>query len=308
MEADSSAGSATRWACYVPAMPTPTIELPDAAAAALETPAEGELGVVEANGIPFATRSWGHPGRPPLLLIHGVTASSRIWWRLGPALAAGLDRRVVAVDQAGHGRTAVWAGHHVFADNAADLVAFAGAAGLDRPDLRVVGHSWGAATAAWFPAAGLLPEVTVLLDPPAISAAALATMLVDPIERHYDDLDEALRAIGALYPTWGYGDVFAKAEALTQFDVEAVRAVLTRNGDWDGGFSGLAHPAAASAVVRLVRGDPGSGGLVPDEAATAFVRRLGEANVITIRGGSHSPMRLLPERTTLELIRALQPG
>ncbi len=289
-------------------MSTSTIDLPDAVAAVLAAPADAELGVVEANGIPFATRSWGDPERPTLLLIHGVTASSRIWWRLGPALAAGLGRRVVAVDQAGHGRTGIWAGHHLMADNAADLVAFAAAARLNRPDVRVVGHSWGAMTAAWFPAAGLEPEVTVLLDPPAVNAAALSAMLVDQIERHHDDLGEAMLAIGTLYPTWSYGDVFAKAEALTQFDVEAVRAVLTRNGDWDGGLAALEHPAAAGAVVRLVRGEPASGGLVPGEAAAAFARRLGEANVITIKGGSHSPMRQLPERTTLELLRVLEPA
>lgn len=287
-------------------MPTAPLELPDAVAAALAEPGPSEPGVVEANGIPFATRSWGDPARPPLLLIHGVTASSSVWWRLGPALAAGLERRVVAVDQPGHGRTVVWVGHDQLADNAADLVAFARAGGLDRPDLRVVGHSWGAATAAWFPAVGIQPEVTVLVEPPAITTAALSTMLVDPVERHYDDLDEAIRAIGDLYPTWGYGDVIAKAEGLTQFDVEAVRAILTRNGDWDGGLSALADPAAATAVVRLIRGEPASGGLIPDEAAAALTRRLGEANVVTIRGGSHSPMRQLPERTTLELLRALR--
>jgi pimeloyl-ACP methyl ester carboxylesterase len=289
-------------------MGTQPSDLPDVVAAALAEPGQAEAGTVEANGIPFATRSWGDPLRPPLLLIHGVTASSRIWWRLGPALAAGLDRRVVAVDQAGHGRTVVWIGHHRFADNAADLVAFARAAGLDRSDLLVVGHSWGGATAAWFPAVGLRPGVTVLLDPPAITAAALSTMLVDPIERHYDDLDEAIRAIGGLNPTWGYGDVVAKAEGLTQFDVEAVRAVLTRNGDWDGGLAALADPAATSAVVRLIRGEPSSGGLIPDEAAAAFARRLGEANVFTIRGGSHSPMRVRPEATVLALLGALQPA
>ena len=286
---------------------TPLTELPNVVAAALAEPGQAEAGVVEANGIPFATRSWGDPNRPPLLLVHGVTASSAVWWRLGPALAAGLDRRVIAVDQAGHGRTVVWVGHHRFAANAADLVAFVRAADLDRADLRVVGHSWGGATAAWFPAVGLRPEVTVLVDPPAISAAALATMLVDPVERHYDDLDEAVRAIGGLNPTWGYGDVLAKAEGLTQFDVEAVRAVLTRNGDWDGGLAALADPAAASAVVRLIRGEPASGGLIPDAAAAALADRLGEANVITIRGGSHSPMRQMAERTTLELLRALEP-
>ena len=288
-------------------MSKPPIELSDAVLSALAAPGRPETGVIEANGIPFATRSWGDADRPPLLLVHGVTASSGIWWRHGPALAAGLERRVVAVDQAGHGRTVVWIGHHRFADNAADLVAFVRAAGLDRPDLRVVGHSWGGMTVARFPAVGLRPEVTVLLDPPAIPLAAISSMLDDPVERHYDDLDEAVRAIGGLYPTWGHGDVVAKAEGLTQFDVEAVRAVLTLNGDWDGGLAALADPAAAGAAVRLIRGEPASGGLIPAEAAAAFVRRLGQENVITIPGGSHSPMRQQPERTTFELLRALQP-
>ncbi len=45
------------------------------------------------------------PSRPPLLLVHGVTASSRTWWRIGPALAA-LGWQVVAPDLRCHGRSA----------------------------------------------------------------------------------------------------------------------------------------------------------------------------------------------------------
>ena len=69
-----------------------------------------------------------------------------------PALAA-TGRRVVAVDLPGHGRTGHWQGHHRFRDNAADVAAFVRAAGLAREDLQVVGHSWGAVTAAALPAA-----------------------------------------------------------------------------------------------------------------------------------------------------------
>jgi pimeloyl-ACP methyl ester carboxylesterase len=263
------------------------------------------MAVVEAAGIPFATRAWGAPGAAPILLIHGVTAASRMWWRIGPALAAGTGRRVVAVDQAGHGLTRRWMGHHRFADNAADLVAFAVAAGLARPDLRVVGHSWGGMTAAELPAAGLTPEVLVLLDPPAIPAAAIATMLDDPVEHQYDDVDEAIAALGGVYPTWVYGDVVAKAESLTQFDEPAVRAILTENGDWDGGLAGLADPAAAGVPTWLVRGEPASGGLIPDEQAVRIAERIGADHVITIAGGAHSPMRLRPEATIVALLRAL---
>ena len=106
------------------------VDLPAAVRDALEAPTEGERFGVEAAGIPWSALAWGDPGARPLLLIHGVTSSAAIWWRVGPALAA-TGRRVVAVDQAGHGRTGHWQGHHRFRDNAADVAAFIRAAGLD---------------------------------------------------------------------------------------------------------------------------------------------------------------------------------
>jgi pimeloyl-ACP methyl ester carboxylesterase len=283
-------------------------DLPAAVGLALDDPPAPDEATLTAAGIPFATRAWGESSAPPLLLVHGVTASSRIWWRVGPALAVGLGRRVVAVDQAGHGRTGHWTGHHRFRDNATDIAAFIGAAGLARPDLRIVGHSWGAMTAACLPAAGVRPEVLVLLDPPAVPRAAIATMLDDPVERRYDDLDEALAAIGGLHPTWPFGDVVAKAEALTQFDEAAVRSILLDNGDWDGGLAALADPAAADVLVWLVRGEPAAGGLIPDGEAERIAARIGPERVITIAGGAHAPMRLRPEATTLALLRALEGG
>ncbi len=298
-----SSTSADTW----PPVLATAADLPPAVAAALAAPSDASPGVIESDGVPYAIGTWGDPEAAPILLIHGVTASSRIWWRVGPAIAAGLGRRVVAMDQAGHGLTGHWTGHHRFADTAADLAAFIAAAGLARPDLRVVGHSWGGMTAAALPAAGIRPEVLVLLDAPAIPAAAIATMLDDPIERHYDDLAEAQAAIGGLHPTWPHGDVLAKAEALTQFDDPAVRAILTGNGDWDGGLAALADPAA-DLVVRIVRGDPEAGGLIPDGMAARLAERVGAANVFTIAGGSHAPMRIRPEATTLALLRALTPN
>jgi pimeloyl-ACP methyl ester carboxylesterase len=282
-------------------------DLPDRVVAVLDGPPEPGWMTVDALGIPYVARTWGGAEDAPLLLIHGVSASSRAFWRLGPALAVGLRRRVVAVDLAGHGRTGHWTGHHRFRTNASDVAAFATAAGISSPDLRVVGHSWGAMTAAALPAAGLRPEVVVLLDPPAIPLAELASMLDDPVERHYDDVDEAIAALGGLHPTWPWGDVVAKAEALTQFDETAVHAVLTRNGDWDGGLADLGDPAAAGVAVRVVRGEPASGGLTPDPAAAALAEQVGSDHVITIAGGTHSPMRTRPEATVLALLRALQP-
>ena len=279
-------------------------DLPDGVAAALEAPTPGERIAVEADGILWSALTWGDPTARPLLLIHGVTSSAAVWWRLGPALAV-TGRRVVAVDQAGHGRTGHWQGHHRFRDNAADVIAFARSAGLDHSDLQVVGHSWGAMTAAAFPAAGLRPATLVLLDPPAVSHAFMEAQVEQSDEQTYEDMDEAIAAVRAANPGWDHGDVRAKAEALTQLDEHAARSVFLGNGDWDGGLADLADPAAAGIPVWLVRGDPAAGGYIPDTFLPAFAARIGADHVITIPGAPHSPQRTHPVETTAALLRGL---
>jgi len=133
----------------------------------------------------------------------------------------------------------------------------------------------------------------------------IALLMEDPDERRYDDLATAMDAVGSRNPTWSYGDVVAKAEGLTAFDEPAVRAILTQNGDWDGGLAALADPAAADAKIRLIRGDPEFGGYVHDAATAAFEARLGAGNVVTITGAPHSPQRTHPIETTRALLRAL---
>lgn len=277
--------------------------LPAPVAAALRAPTEGDRFAVQAAGIPWSALAWGDPAARPLLLIHGVTSSAANWWRLGPALAA-TGRRVVAVDLPGHGRTAHWQGRHRFRDNAADVAAFVGAAGLDR-DLQVVGHSWGAMTAAALPAAGLRPATIVLLDPPALPHAVISREASASTTRTYADIDAAAAAVRAENPGWVEGDVRAKAEALTQLDEAAARSVLLDNGDWDGGLADLADPAAAGIPVWVVRGDPAAGGYLPDAAVPAYAARIGADHIATIKGGPHSPQRTHPVETTAALLRAL---
>ena len=176
-----------------------TVTLPDQVAAALREPDPGERITVEAAGIPWSALVWGEPAARPLLMIHGVTASAAVWWRVGPALAAS-GRRVTAVDQAGHGRTGHWQGHHRFRDNAADVAAFARAAGLDRPELQIVGHSWGGTTAAALPAAGLRPATLVLIDPPVLTLAQISLEASDPSQQPFATIDQAIAGVRAAEP------------------------------------------------------------------------------------------------------------
>lgn len=278
--------------------------LPGPVAAALAAPAEGNRITFEAAGIPWSALVWGDPTARPLLLIHGVTASAAVWWRVGPALAAA-GRRVIAVDQAGHGRTGHWRGHHRMRDNAADLAAFVQSAGFERPDLQVAGHSWGAVSAAALPAVGLRPATLVLLEPPVLPFERIALEASDPTQQPVPTIELAIAAIRASEPGWSEGDVRAKAEAVMELDFEAARAVVLENGDWDGGLADLRDPAAAGVDTWLIRGDPATGGYVDDAAAREFASLIGENHVLTIPGAPHSPQRTHPLETAQAFLRAI---
>ncbi len=279
-------------------------DLPPSVAAVMRDPPAGTRIRVETASLAWSALAWGDLGATPLLLVHGVYASAGGWWLVGPTLAAA-GFRVVAPDQAGHGYTRTWLGHHRFADNARDLAEFSRAAGIDRPDLHVVGHSWGAVTVAALPAAGIRPAKLVLLDPPILPLDEVSHA-VDDEEAHLGDPPAVLLAwLLETNAAWAEGDVRAKAEALRQVDVDAVRDVLRRNGDWDGGLEGLEHPAARDVPVWLVRGEPACGSLVPDEALPRLVARVGAERLLTISGGPHSPHRSRAAATILAILRAL---
>jgi len=281
-------------------------DLPPAVAAALQSadPADETRSTTIAAGIPFSSIVWGEPADRPLVLIHGITASARVWWRVGPALAA-TGRRVIAVDQAGHGLTGHWQGHHRFRDTAADLAAWIRAAGLDVPEVQIVGHSWGGMTTPALPSSGIQPATLVLLDPPVVPHTLLSLMANDPSEMPNRDLTANRDRLAAKHPDWSAEDVLAKAEALTQADIEAARAVLLDNGDFDGGLSDLSDPAADGIATWLIRGDPSVGGLVPDAVLPDFAARIGADHILTLAGAPHGPQRTHPAATTAALIRAL---
>jgi pimeloyl-ACP methyl ester carboxylesterase len=279
-------------------------DLPLDVSAALGNPQPGAPGRVDTGDMRWSMLSWGRAEDPPVLLIHGVTSSAGIWWRVGPALAAA-GNHVIAIDMPGHGLTRAWSGRHRFVETAEEFAGFISAAGLDRPDLAVIGHSWGGMVAAHLPLAGLRPRVLVLLDPPALTVGQFEVYIQDPTERPYATVEEASAAMRTANPNWSEGDIAAKAEALTQFNPDAVLAVLLGNGDWDAGASAAREAEAAGVPVWLIRGEWQSGSLIPDALVPKLEAAFGRDHVITIRDAPHSPQRTHPEATLVALLRAL---
>jgi len=279
-------------------------ELPPAVAAALRRPTPGEPSVVLDGGIPWATLTWGLPGDPPMLLVHGITSAAGIFWRIGPALAA-TGRRVIAVDLPGHGDTRVWQGRHRHAETSADLAGFIRAAGLDVPELAVLGHSWGAMVVSGLPKAGIRPRMLILVDPPALDHAALDLILQAPTETLYASLDDARAAVRAASPSWSDGDIEAKAIGLTKFDAEGALMVMVHNGEWDAGVAALSDPSASGIPAWYIRGESRTGGLIADDHVPRLAAAVGPEHVLTILEGPHSPMRTHPEATMLAILHAL---
>ena len=122
-------------------------------------------------------RNWGGEGRP-VVLLHGLASTCRIWDFVAPLLAR--DFAVIAVDQRGHGDSGKPEQGYDFATVSDDVAALLRGRGIDRPVL--VGHSWGADVALELAVArpGLLQGI-VFVDGGTIDASA-----------RYDTLDDAL--------------------------------------------------------------------------------------------------------------------
>jgi pimeloyl-ACP methyl ester carboxylesterase len=277
--------------------------LPPTVDDALADPAPGARITLDGAGVPFSALAWGDIGDRPLLLIHGVTASAEIWWRVGPALAA-TGRRVVAVDLPGHGQTGHWTGRSRFRETAADLADALRGAGLADPSLQVIAHSWGSMVSTCLPSVGIRPATLVLLDPPTISLDQIVREIAET-QAQVTGVTDPFAAMRAAHPEWSDGDIQAAADALRQVDLSAAAGLLLGNGDWDSGLAELAGSDAAGIDVWVVRGDPASGGRTPDTAAAAFADCYGADHVITIPGAPHSPQPTHPTETVAAFLRCL---
>ncbi|HEY6761314.1 MAG TPA: alpha/beta fold hydrolase [Baekduia sp.] len=99
---------------------------------------------IELHGHPVTYHRAG--AGEPVLLVHGITSSSRTWRTVMPALAEHYD--VIAPDLLGHGRSAKPRGDYslgAYASGLRDLVV-----ALDLPRVTIVGHSLGGGVAMQF--------------------------------------------------------------------------------------------------------------------------------------------------------------
>jgi pimeloyl-ACP methyl ester carboxylesterase len=195
------------------------------------------------------------PAGPLAVLVHGVTSSSRTWWRVGPALAE-RGYRVLAVDLRGHGASPRPGSGLSIADLAADVAETVAAElgadiaetvavesgadppGSTRPAVELlVGHSLGALVALELVGAhpGLARRL-VLEDPPgsrSLDWPALAADIEADTRLATTDPAALRRDLAAANPAWPPGEAERRVADLADCDGQAIAAALRAGVPFD---------------------------------------------------------------------------
>ncbi|MGA7913279.1 MAG: alpha/beta fold hydrolase [Candidatus Dormiibacterota bacterium] len=187
-------------------------------------------GWLERDGVSLHYLDWApesEPGAPPILFLHGLSSNARYWDRVARHITG---RRMVALDQRGHGLTGrpprapkLPDGYAMDAlvEDAAFLIS---RLGLEPPV--VAGHSWGATVALEL--AGTRPGLAsglVFIDGPVQSAANLFS---------WEDAKRIMQPQLPRFATFADAVTASKSdfEGAWNDDLEAfVRARIVEDGD-----------------------------------------------------------------------------
>lgn len=233
----------------------------------------------------LAFESWGEEGNPLAVLVHGVTASSRTWWRLGPWFAKN-GWRAVAVDLRGHGKSPRATHGLGLEDLAGDLhETVSGLLGPGQSIDVLLGHSLGAlATLELCRKHGDLVERLVLEEPPGSESidfdevsrgveADVARAREAPEAHKREQLEEN--------PSWSEGDSSANVESLRDCDAEPV-AMMVRNGLR---YDLTALVKSVEVPTLLVLGSEAHGSALPEPERTAVANALHPGTVEAFDAG-----------------------
>lgn len=134
---------------------------------------------VVANG-EIAVGEWGDPGASPVIALHGVMGSHRVWERVARVLQE--DYFVVAPDLRGRSGSADAGGPYGFAQHVRDVEALMDARGIDSAVL--IGHSMG----------GFLAVAIAVALPDRVTALVLADGGLPPVAANANG-DEVTTAV-----------------------------------------------------------------------------------------------------------------
>ncbi|MGI8839936.1 MAG: alpha/beta fold hydrolase [Caulobacteraceae bacterium] len=260
------------------------------------------------GGLHVHYRDQGNPAGPPVVMVHGFSASLQAW---EPWVARlGRDYRIVTLDLPGHGLTRAPAGYRASIDGYADLVD-AVAARLKLGRYVVVGNSMGGAV-AWDDALRHGADVRglVLVDAAGWPSKAreddgplIFKLMRNPLARALlRDLDTRPLAKSALEAA--YVDRSLVTPALVDRYVDLARApghrdiLLTIKENPQAPVTADTF-RALRAPTLVMHGEKDA--LVPLADGKAFAAAIPGAKLITYPAVGHVPMEQIPDRSAADL-------
>ncbi len=280
------------------------------------SPREDDLGI---GSLSLHFAAWGAPSdRPAALFIHGLTASSREFLALGPALAA-QGWYAVAPDLRGRGLSAKPAHGYSISIHAADLMALWD--GLKLGPMTIIGHSLGAVIAMYM--AALYPDRVsriVMIDAggkiPDDSAQAIAAS-VNRLGAIYPSLEAYLSLMRQL-PVVQWNDFW---EAYFRYDAEllpdgTVRSRVPKHAIDEESFAlGAARTEALPPFVKqptlLLRAQYGTlaqdrGFILPADEAERLRTIMPDCQVVVVPDANHYTIIESPvtQRAILDFLSA----
>lgn len=238
----------------------------------------------------LAFESWSEDGLPLAVLVHGVTASSRTWWRVGPWFMQN-GWRTVAVDLRGHGKSPRATHSLGLEDLAGDLhETVSDLLGPGESIDVLLGHSLGALAALELcrEHGGLIQRL-VLEEPPGSESTdfeEIARSVEADVTRAREAPEAHKRGQLEENPSWSEGDSVANVESLRDCDAEPVAAMIRNGLRYD-------LPALVESVevpTLLVLGSEARGSALPEPERTAAANALRQGTVETFDAG-HSVHR-----------------
>jgi pimeloyl-ACP methyl ester carboxylesterase len=229
----------------------------------------------------LAFASWGEESSPLAVFVHGVTSSSRTWWRVGPWFAEN-GWRAVAVDLRGHGKSPRATNGLGLEDLAGDLhETLAALLGPEESVDVLLGHSLGALAALELCREhGGLVERVVLEEPPgseSIDFAEISRGVEADVARAREAPEAHKREQLEENPSWSEGDSAANVESLRDCDAEPVAAMIRHGLHYD--LTALVGSIEVPAL--LVLGSEARGSALPEPERTAVADALGRSAVET---------------------------
>jgi N-formylmaleamate deformylase len=183
----------------------------------------GRSGFTDHAGLRLHHLSYGESGRPPMLIIPGITSPAITWEFVAEELQS--EFAVTVVDLRGRGLSDTPPqGGYAMADYAADMEAVIAGLGLERPV--IVGHSLGARIATALGARS--PELTgplVIIDPPLTGPGRPEyPTSVETFREQLREAREGTTADGVLrfFPRWTRSEAELRAQWLATCDEGAV--------------------------------------------------------------------------------------